>query len=770
MRRLWISGSALAYAALASAAQAQDAKPSAEVVVTGSRAAPRVATDSSAPISTYSAVDLGHLGLENLNQAIQLLAPTVNFAGAVNAGGAANARGPTMFGLGQDEVLVLVDGKRRAASSLINFNATIGRGEVPVDLSLIPMSAIDYVEVLEDGAAAQYGSDAIAGVINIILKKSAAGGVLSAQGGVTERGDGTNGDLSGRDSFAIGDGGSLTLSVDVRGQNPINRAAADTRAGVAGLVTNQQGEDGTADMDGAAVLELPLQQGWRVYGNTTLSQRWSANTIQFRLPNVDPAIYPNGFLPRTHLDLLDVQATGGIKGELGGWSIDLSDSIGYDRADFSDDHTANPSLGATSPTSFDAGGARYTQNLVDLDFDRHFNILAGANIAAGLEYRYEEYQLRSGAPASFEGAGAYGFPGFNPPSPVDVDRNAGSAYIDGELSLLPNLRIGGAARYEDYSGFSSRTTGKLSLFYRPSRVIAFRGTASTGFRAPALQQTSFATVTSQNNGGVLQNVGTFAANDPVAVALGARPIKPETSTNLSAGVVITPAPNLTVTADVFRIDIYNRIALSETLGDPLVTSILTAHGITDAASARFFTNAANTKTSGVDLMGDWRHAFAGYGLLKLNLGYEIADQQITALRTNPVIAAPDPANILLNVGSIDFLTRAQPSNKLDGAVTWSFSRYDLSLDVTRFGSFRYVPSTAPANHDQQFGPAMVVNLTADAHLTPRLTLSGGVLNLTDAYSDKVSAAFQGGTGLQYPEAGGLDFMGRQYYARLTLSF
>jgi iron complex outermembrane receptor protein len=759
-------------ATAAAAAKAGGAGPASlqEVVVTGSRGEPRVAADSSAAVDSFSGKELSQLGFTDLSHALQFLEPSLSFAGSVNAGGAANARGPTLMGLGQDEVLVLVNGKRRAASSLINFNATIGRGEVPVDISLIPLSAIDHVEVLRDGASAQYGSDAIAGVINIILKNDSNTGTASLQGGTTEAGGGSNYDGSVRKGFDAGNGGFLTLSAVAHRLDPLNRAAPDTRAGVVGRVTNQQGEDGKTDVGAAAVLALPIAADWRVYGNMTVAKRWSANTIQFRLPTVDPAVYPNGFLPRVHLDLLNIDGTLGAKGVWLDWSIDLSDTLGHEKTGFNDDNTANPSLGASSPTRFDAGAARYTQNVADLDVKREFALLSGATAAAGVEHRYETYRLRSGEAASYTGAGAFGFPGFNPPAPVDASRNAVAAYLDCELSLLPDLRIGAAARYDRYNDFGSRGTGKISLFYRPFQQLALRSTASTGFRAPSLQQNYFSTVTSQNNGGVLQNVGTFPVNDPVAIALGATPLKPETSRNYSAGLVWTPTQNLIATLDVFRIDISDRIALSETLGDPLVTGILHAHGITNAASARYFTNAADTRTDGFDLVAVWSQDLRSAGSIKLSAGYTVADSSIVSLRTNPVIAAPDPAHILLNTGSIDFLTEAQPSNKVNAALEWSVSRYELAVNVTRFGSFRYVPSTAPANKDQSFGPKAVTDLTAAVHLNEALMLSAGVLNLTDAYNDKVSPAFQGGTGLQYPESGGIGFEGRQYFLRVTASF
>lgn len=728
-----------------------------DIVVTGSRAAPRSAALSSSPVDSYSAADLQARGLGDLSQILQFVAPSLEFAGAVNSGGAANARGPTLRGLGQDQVLVLVDGKRRHASSLINFNNTIGRGQVPVDLNLIPVAAIARVEVLRDGAAAQYGSDAIAGVINIILRHDTTG-FASVQSGITERGDGAIKLATVSQGFALGEGGSLVLTAEARRLSEFNRAAIDSRFG---RVTNRQGETGRTDLSAVVAAVLPIAADWEAYANALYAHRDADNTIQYRVPSTSPVLFPNGFLPLVALNLDDAGGTLGIR-HTGSLTIDLSDTIGYDQADFVSRDTANTSLGNASPTRFDAGGVRYFQNVANLTLSRQFALLAGANLAVGVEHRYERYKIRAGEPASFFGSAAQGFPGFNPPVPVDEDRNAISAFADGEIALTRSLRIGAAGRYEHYSDFGSKVTGKGSLFFQPAQSIALRATASTGFRAPSLQQSYFSTVTSQSSNGVLVNVGTFAATDPVSAALGGRPLKPETSTNLSGGIVLTPGSGFTLTIDAFQVKIDDRVALSESLSGATVSAILRTAGITNASQVRFFTNAADTRTRGFDIVAGWRGRI-GETRMRVDAGYNRSTTSIRRLSANPVL----PALPLLATASIDLLAFAQPRDKLNVAGSLDFGSFDVGAAVTRFGSFRFVPVTT----EQRFGPEWTADLTANFHVADGFEFGAGVLNLFDAFADKVAerALTQGGS-LPYPEAGGLGFRGREFFARATVRF
>lgn len=730
-----------------------------ELVVLGSRGQARLATDSPSPVDVFSGEDLRARGLSDISRILQFLAPSFNYARSSTAPSAANTRAATLRGLAPDQVLVLVDGKRWHGSSVINFNNVIGRGSVPVDLNAIPVAAIAKIEILRDGAAAQYGSDAIAGVINITLKSGVEGGFASVQGGITSRGDGQTRIATLNHGFALGQDGSLDLTAEIRDRLTTNRAGVDGRYG---RVTSEQGDPRSTDISLAATLRQGLG-ATRLYGDVVYNHRRSLSPAQYRAPTVAPGVYPQGFVPHIRLRLDDLGGTIGLKGQIAGWNWDLSDTVGLSRSNFFVRDTVNTTLGTTGPTAFQAGGARYLQNVAGLSVNRAFALLAGANLAAGVERRDERYKIRSGDPLSFVGAGAQGFPGFNPPIPVDAKRNAWSLYADAELKPIEAITLGAAIRHERYSDFGNATTGKLNLLARPLHAVAIRASASTGFRAPSLQQQYFSTVTGQSVGGVLVNVGTFAVSDPVARALGAEPLKRERSRNLSAGIVLTPGLGLSLTADVFRIRIKDRIALSETLSGATVTQVLRAAGITNASQVRFFTNALDTTTKGFELTANWRTRIDDRTKLVLNAGYTWIDHDTNRLAQNAVL----PTLPLLGPVSLALLNTAQPKDKL--VVSGRIERGDISLDATvaRFGKFTAISVLNP----QTFDPVTTVDLAAEFRVARRFRFGIGVLNLTDAYPDKIAdrALSQGG-GLLYPEVGAVGTNGREFYARATVDF
>ena len=729
-----------------------------EVVVTGTRAVGRLATDSAAPVDVISGDLLRAQGASDISRALQLLSPSFNYPRSATAPSAANTRAVTLRGLAPDQVLVLVNGKRWHSSSVINFNNVIGRGAAPVDLNTIPMAAIDKIEILRDGAAAQYGSDAIAGVINITLKSGAEGGFVLTQAGATAEGDGQTLLTAFNKGFALGEAGALNLSAEIRSRNSTNRATIDSRYG---RVTNEQGDPDSLDLDFAANARYALA-GAELYGDLVYDYRQSTSAPLFRAPGVS-VLYPNGFIPHVRMKLNDLGGGGGLRGEAGAWRWDLSDTFGYSHADFEARDTANTGLGAASPTRFDAGGALYVQNVVNATMSRPHALLAGGNLALGVEQRYEGYKIRSGEAYSFFGSGAQGFPGFNPPHPVDEHRNAVSAFVDGELKPIAALNLGAAARYEHYDDFGDALLGKLSLFYKPIEAFAVRATASTGFRAPALQQSFFSTVTSQASAGVLVNVGTFAVNDPVAKALGSQPLNAEKSRSLSGGVVIKPFGGLVFTADLFHIEIDDRIALSETLSGANVVAILKAAGVNNASQARFFTNAADTTTEGYELTANWRGRLAPDVRLDVTAGYMLGDTDIDSLKSNRVV----PTLPLLGQSAIDLLTKAQPQNKTTLAARLEWRNLSVNANVARFGPFR----TISVATEQTFSPVTTVDLAVDYALTANLKLGAGVLNLGDVYPDKIidRALSQGGS-TQYPEVGAVGTNGREYFLRLTSLF
>ncbi|MGH6615288.1 TonB-dependent receptor plug domain-containing protein [Sphingomonas sp.] len=741
----------------ASPALAQKTEEPGDILVVGSRAPGRLVEESPSPVDVFDSDDLQARGLTDLNRTLQYLAPSFNYPRTATGPSGANTRAATLRGLAPDQVLVLVNGKRWHLSSVLNFNNVVGRGSVPVDLGTIPVSAIERIEILRDGAAAQYGSDAIAGVINITLRSSAKGGFASVQSGITEKGDGRTLVAALNHGFAIGDG-ALNLTAELRDRGATNRAGVDSRYG---RITSEQGDPKSLDLNLAGSFRLPVG-GLELYAQGIYDHRRSTSPAQYRAPTIAPTFYPQGFVPHIRVDLDDAGGSLGVSGDLGAWRFDLSDTVGLNDTTFNVFDTVNTSLGIASPRAFAGGGARYFQNVANLDISRKIDLAAGLNLAAGAEHRYETFKLRRGEPGSYTGASAQGFPGYNPPIPVDASRHAWSFYADAELSPIRGLNLGAAVRHERYSDFGNATTGKLSVFYKPVEVIAFRATASTGFRAPSLQQQYFSTVTSQSSGGVLVNIGTFAVSDPVAIALGAAPLREERSRNLSGGLVLKPFGGFVLSADVFHIEIDDRIALSETLNGAAVTAILKAVGITNASQARFFTNALDTTTRGYEITADWTQRF---GAIRANItaSYAHIETRVDRLAVNRVL----PSLPLLGGPALQLLTVAQPEEKLTLAARIDAGDFSLGADVVRFGAFTTTSVLTP----QTYGAVTSIDLTAELKVAERFRFGIGILNLTDAYPDKtVDRALTQGGGLLYPEVGAIGTNGREVFAHVTFSF
>lgn len=752
---LW-AGSAAAQQASADIADGQ------EIIVTGTRSAGRAAIESSAPVDVVSNDAIEGTGYPDLSRALNFLQPSVNFARAATTASAANTRPITLRGLSPDQTLVLVNGKRRHANAVLNVNNSIGRGAAGVDFDTIPESAIERIEILRDGAAAQYGSDAIAGVVNIILKSNASGGSGSILGGVTEAGDGLNGLATASAGFGLGEGGHLTLTALVRHQDPTNRAFTDQRFG---RVTYRIGDPRASVTNFAFDAGVPIGD-LELYGFGTVTRKVSNNAAGFRVPGFSP-LYPGGFLPIVEPTIWDVGGTVGLKARFGSLRADLSQTFGYNKADFQVFDTANASLGLASPTRFDSGGVTYRQHVTDLTLALPLDgVLAGGNIAAGAQYRRESYAIRSGEPLAYAGTGADGFAGFNPRNPTNAGRDAYAGFLDIELRPVRQLLLGGAVRYDHYDDFGGRTTWRATGRLEAAPGVAVRATLGSGFKAPSLQQQYYSAVQGALSAGVLVNVATLPVADPVARALGAAPLKPERSRNATAGVVFGPFGGFTFTADYFHIRIRDRIALSEQLGGAAVNTVLRDAGITGFSQVRFFTNAVDTTSKGVEVTARWQGALGPETRLAVAAGYSWLDNRLDTLRANPTL----PALPLLATKSILFLTEAQPRAKATVQANLTHGRFELGASLTAFGTY----TSAPLVRVQTFGGKESVDLSAGYAFAEGLRLQAGVQNLFDARPDGIidQATAIAATGGSFPtgEETPLGLNGRSYFARLSARF
>jgi iron complex outermembrane receptor protein len=740
----------------------------AEIVSVGSRFTHTVADELAVPVDVFTETEIRRSGTTEVNQLIQLVAPSFNFPRPSITDGTDTVRPATLRGLGPDQVLVLLNGKRRHTSALVHVNGSVGRGSTGVDLNAIPASAIERVEILRDGAAAQYGSDAIAGVISMVMKSGVSPLTLSAQGGTTTHGDGEMVDVNA--SYGLGLGrGSLFLSGEFRDRNPTNRAGDDPRdqirAGDAGNNSVSQpnhhwGDSEARDYMGFANLNFPLNASGstKFYAFGGYSHRFGSHGGFYRRGLDDrnwPQIYPLGFLPTIEPDVDDLSATAGIKGVTSNWIYDLSAQFGRNKYDFNVVNSLNTSLGPNIPpnqTEFYSGGFRFNQYLFNLDVSRQFNIglPAPLNLALGAEFRRENYIIVAGEPNSYidgkqrnqfgrvAAPGAQVFPGFKPENEIDEFRSNVAVYVDLETNLLNNLLVGVAGRYEDYDDFGNTTDGKISLRWQPEEQFVLRGAASTGFRAPSLGQiyfnaTSTNFLTDPATGEIKPfEVGTFRVDSPVAKALGAEPLRPEESKNFSAGFAVDPLSNLQITVDFYRIDIDDRIVFSENFNAASLQPLLQPFGVN---GARFFTNAINTETRGVDVTANYRLDLGNAGSLKLSGAFNDTQTKIVGtLDTPPQLKGFE--SVLFGDLEKVRLEDSQPKSNLKFSATYSGSKLSAFLRLNYYGEYESIErGYIKGRTDQTFGAEDVWDVEV-GYKFGNLNLAVGSQNVLDNFPDK----------------------------------
>lgn len=847
----------------------QVANPAAEEVVAlapvvsvGSRFNERTIVESAVPIDIVTKQDLTSGGYTETSQMLQAMVPSFNFPRATIADGTDHIRPATLRGLSPDQVLVLVNGKRRHTSSLVNVNGTVGRGAVSVDLNAIPPAAIQRIEVLRDGASAQYGSDAIAGVINIVLDKSYGYGA-SAEYGVTSQGDGQVIDGSVFAGTPFGDKGVLRTTLFYRNRNGTNRSEPDTRQQYFGRSTttgaptaisgnfasgttnppagvtldpressidrmnHSQGDSDAKDRGVFFDAELPLSvENVTVYGFGGYTKRDGRSAGFFRRAGDDRtvrALWPDGFLPLINADISDGSIGVGLKGKDLGWDIDLSTVYGGNKLKYTISDTNNVTLGAASPTSFYAGELEFIQCTTNLDMARHYDLgwNAPLNVAVGAEYRWERYTIGAGEPDSYRDAGvrildgpnagalgapgAQVFPGFRPTDAVQKDRSSYAIYTDFENQITTQLLLSLAARFEDYSNFGSKTTGKLAGRYQLTERLAARASVNTGFRAPHLAQSWFSSTATNFIGGVPFENKTFPVSDPVAKALGASALKPETSLNTSVGLTWQQG-KLSATVDFYRIDIDDRIVLSSNFTGNAVIAFLNSQGLFGTTGGRYFTNAVNTRTQGVDLNVHYRLDFENAGRLTATAGINFNDTKVTRFAaTPPQLAAIGVTTPLFDVMELVRMEDGQPKNIFNFTLVHDFKKFTTTLRNVRYGEVSAVASGvdgwtqpridaitpgfkvrlaspipgSPVGNQvvvQDFEAKWITDLDLAYHVTKKLTVAIGANNLFNIYPTKNVASIPTYLGndnagvFPYNGISPWGFNGTFWYSKINVTF
>lgn len=781
------------------------------VVSIGNRGDQRAAADSPAPVDVIDAEQLNAIsgGSSNLRDALARLLPSFQVNTSNNQGGNAIQRQAQLRGLSLAHVLVLVNGKRRHNTSTANLTAGgQASGANPVDLDLIPVSAIDHIEVLRDGAAAQYGSDAIAGVINIVLKQNDSGGkavtTLGERYRWKDRSDGDTYTQTLNHGFALPGDGFLNLALDAKKQNWTLRNGeasgnfyfpGDAQENTVDKRVNQGGLPKIEALNLSYNAELPLSEDVSLYSFSTWSHREGVVGQSFRLPNSTsyiPEVFGSSVMQqRLELTEEDYQFVGGIKGEdFHGWHWDVSSTYGSNRADQRQVNTVNPSLGPATPTEFDTYSSEFSQWTNNLDLTRAFDVglRNPVQVSWGLEHRHERYQTIIHDPLAYANGGyvypsgplagsaaavgAQGAITILPEDAADLSRNSFATYLDLGFDLTDRWFVGVAARGEHYDDSAGDTVnGKLSTRYILTDDLNLRGTVSNGFRAPSLSQTGYANSSMGYNASLGPGLSTTRLVRPdsaLGQALGAKDLTPEKSTNFSLGLNYTPTENSNVSVDAYHIILEDRIAQTGFLGGAGVNSILIANGFAGNQSLSYFANAIDTKTSGVDVVGSWKQDFGRLGNVRWDAAFNWNETKITDIADSPAQLAALNLTLFNRVAQ-GYITDYNPKTKLVLGGNWKVDDWNVNLHLTRYGRYDLITSATAPSTDQHYGANWITDLDVAYALTKSVTVALGANNLFNVYPDKSSVADSSGAQL-YASNSPFGQYGGFYYGRLEVTF
>ncbi|WP_067030992.1 TonB-dependent receptor [Allomuricauda sp. CP2A] len=822
------------------------------VVVIGSRNVNRTATDTPVPVDVLDVTELVQTAPQvTVTEILNYAAPSFTSNPQTISDGTDHIAPASLRGLGPDQVLVLINGKRRHKTGLVNVNGTFGRGSVGTDMTTIPSNSISRIEILRDGAAAQYGSDAIAGVINIVLKNSVnelqvdinTGAHFTSEHSPAKKIDGEKVSLGLNYGLPIGqDGGFINFTGNFNfrgwtnrmqawegsifnGYNSIERVAADDNydlsllldddltdifqyAGAAGFtlngtetkeelqgilgvdVTQQellarglQRSDfnmrvGQSELRGAqffANLSIPLDENLELYGFGGLSFKNGNAAGFYRLPNQSRAYTPayiNGFLPEINSSILDKSAAFGIKGMLGDWNVDFSNSYGKNEFLYRVTNSNNASLVNSTPFEADSGGFNYSENTTNFDMSRFFeDTMAGLNIAFGAEYRVENYAIVAGEEASYTQYNTLGnphdptdmnstvptdffgnsrpggiqvFPGFKPDNEVDAFRNTIAGYFDVEADFTESILLSGAVRYENFSDFGGTLNFKLATRLKISENFNLRGGGQTGFRAPSLHQIHYSSTSTLFVDGIPNEVGIFPNTSRVARLLGIEPLKEETSIGATAGFTArVPSANLKFTLDGYLINIDDRVILTGQFSDNGNPELANLFQQANATQAAFFANSVDTQTKGLDFVVDHKANISDNVSLTNTLAFTLSETSVEKVKVPQAIANAGLSDTYFDPTSRIYLESAVPTTK--GNLSHNVKigdNWNFFLRNGYFGEVREATNENDPTIDYTFGAKIVTDFTIGYSFTDSATFTIGANNLLDVYPDKNDPAFR----------------------------
>jgi iron complex outermembrane receptor protein len=814
-------------------AQAAPAEPDAvdAIIVTGTRTTGLRAVDSPAPIQVLGADILRRTGQPNLIQALAQNVPSIQ-AQAFGSDTAAFNLSFKLRGLSPNHTLVLINGKRRHGIANVAVSGGAFGGNASADISLIPTAAIDHVEVLQEGAAAQYGTDAIAGVVNIFLKKNTSGGQVSVTGGKYFDGGGKQGEISANIGIAPIDKAYLDITAIARYKGFSFRGDYDPRivstttqgaallARFPNLVNapnypylNRIAGDPESRQYGVmfnAGYEFSENLNFYTFG--TYNQRFGQAYENYRLPNVvvgkmaTDIPFPNGFAPKEALYQDEYAVTAGFNGVAGGWNWDISTTYGHDFNNIYVLDSANSSLYADSSTTTAVGyspnvfhdgdfvSSQWT-NTLDVTHDFDVGLSKPLTFAAGGEYRRDTYEIVAGDPASYYKTGAQSFFGYAPVNSGFHSRHNWAVYADVAFNPVDALKIDAAVRHEDYSDFGDTTVAKLTGRYDFNEAFAIRGTGSTGFRAPTLGESFYSGI----NVGPTSISGVFAPNSVGASFLGLSGLGPEKSKNFSAGIVTHLAPRLTMTLDAFSIKIKDRILQSggltgynsnvNVVRSPSVLQALTANGVTidpaiftassGSVSVVSFVNGMDTLTQGAEFVATYSTDFGDYGRVDWNLSANYTSTTISKI-------APPPSNVAQSVRLFDqpaqsTIKTSTPKWRAVFGANWTLGKFNVNLREAFYGAaYTYAQDPVGAFFVKlPVKAALITDMEVSYQATSAVRLSLGANNLFNKYPNKTLASYRAGqlsttssgyASSVYPNGSAYGFNGGYYYGRLAVNF
>jgi iron complex outermembrane recepter protein len=740
-----------------------------EIILVGNRAKPRTILDSPVPIDNISVAELISTGQPTVDKMLTYKVPSFNSTNQTISDATAHFDPADLRGLGPSRTLVLVNGKRKNQSALVYINDTPGKGEVGVDLKSIPAAAIERIEVLRDGASAQYGSDAIAGVINMVLKRDVEYTTVNATTGITTEGDGFTFGADVNTALKAGDnGGYVNLTFAYYEQEETNRAGTPGGDGLFGVIFGDDdilngntpwlqanpdlgmtiGQPEIKKVDAFFNAGIPFKNGkGEFYAFGGMTYRTGKSFALYRAPYWIPDTFNllheagteyQGFQPTFETEILDNNFTVGAKFKVHGFNVDLSGTHGRNAVDYEVNNSINLDLGASSPTSFDVGAYTFSNTLANLDVSRGFDQVS---ISFGAEVKSERFTAEAGEPDSYFGGGVQSFPGLQPSNAVRATRDNYGVYAGLDWEPTEELLIGGAVRYEDFSDFGDNTSWKINGRYLfGDNKGAIRASYSTGFRAPSLHQIYLSNIQTLVSGGTVSNQGTFNNVDPIIRdGLGVPQLTAETSKNVSAGITYKPVHNLSLSVDFYNVKVDDRVLFTGEIGfdgdagttNP-VEQILLDNSIT---SLKFFVNAVNTNTTGVDVVINYKNIDLGNGKLGATLAANFNETKIEGKINTPALLAANGYEIF-NRKEQSRIISARPKSKVLLGFDYNINNWNFILNNTYFGEVTWQHASDPAL-DQTFDGKIITDLVINYEISNKFSVYASANNLLNVYPDVI---------------------------------